>query len=144
MLQSLQACANFVAGGLNMKKVFVAFLAIPLFLMGCSMSTQNNVDKHDAAQSSLQSWAYALVTWNGYVYKMTDEVVSEVGKQIGTIKNHSTHESSTIPNLFSNKYPKGTQLFKIKNVGTDTSIAVQDDNVFYRGEKVEGMKTAAK
>ena len=101
MLQSLQACANFVAGGLNIKKVFVAFLAIPLFLLGCSMSTQNNVDKHDVAQSSLQSWAYALVTWNGYVYKMTDEVVSEVGKQIGTIKNHSTHESSTIPNLFS-------------------------------------------
>jgi hypothetical protein len=126
-----------------MKKVFVAFLAIPIFLMGCSTSAQNNVDKQDVAQSSLQSWAYALVTWNGYVYKMTDEVVSEVGKQIGTIKNYSSNESSTIPNLFSNKYPKGTKLYKIKNVGTDTSIAVQDDNVFYKAEKVEGMKTAA-
>jgi uncharacterized lipoprotein NlpE involved in copper resistance len=126
-----------------MKKLVVAFLAIPLFLMGCSMSAQNNADKHDVAQSSLQSWAYPLVTWNGYAYKMTDEVVSEVGKQIGTIKNYSSNESSTIPNLFSNKYPKGTKLYKIKNVGTDTSIAVQDNNVFYKADKVEGMKTAA-
>lgn len=107
------------------------------------MSAQNNVDKQDVAQSSLQSWAYALVTWNGYVYKMTDEVVAEVGKQIGTIKNYSSSESSTIPNLFSNKYPKGTKLFKIKNIGTDTSIAVQDDQTFYKAVKVEGMKTAA-
>lgn len=107
------------------------------------MSAQNNVDKQDVAQSSLQSWAYSLVTWNGYVYKMTDEVVAEVGKQIGTIKNYSSNESSTIPNLFSNKYPKGTKLFKIKNEGTDTSIAVQDDQAFYKAVKVEGMKTAA-
>lgn len=126
-----------------MKKVFFTFLAIPLFLMGCSMSTQNNVDKNDVAHSSLQSWAYEFVTWNGYVYKMTDEVVSEVGKQIGTIKKNSTNESSEIPNLFSNKYPKGTKLFKVKNVGTDTYIAVQSNNMFYKAEKVEGMKTAA-
>lgn len=107
------------------------------------MSAQNNVNKQDVAQDSLQSWAYELVTWDGHVYKMTDEVVSEVGKQIGTIKKHSSNESSTIPNLFSNKYPIGTKLYKIKNVGTDTSIAVLDDHVFYKAEKVEGMKTAA-
>lgn len=120
-------------GGIWMYKALVIILAIPLFLMACSNSKQYN----------LQSWAFDVVTWNHEVYKITNEAVTEIDDEIGTIKKHSTNESSDLPNLFSNKYKKGTKLFKIKNVETNDYIAVQDDGIYYKAEKMEGMKTAA-
>ncbi|MFD3258017.1 hypothetical protein ACE3MQ_05325 [Paenibacillus lentus] len=116
-----------------MKKALVLILAMPLFLVACLSSNQHN----------LQSWAFDVVTWNHEVYKITNEAVTEIDGEIGTIKKHSTNESSDLPNLFSNKYKKGTKLFKIKNVETNNYIAVQDDSIYYKAEKMEGMKTAA-
>ncbi|MBB6674626.1 hypothetical protein [Cohnella nanjingensis] len=63
--------------------------------------------------------------------------------EIGTINKYATNESSNLPNLFSNKYKKGTKLLKIMNVETSDFIAVQDDGKFYKAEKMEGMKTEA-
>ncbi|XID91972.1 hypothetical protein ACF3MZ_26390 [Paenibacillaceae bacterium WGS1546] len=116
-----------------MKKALVLILAMPLFLVACSSSNQH----------TLQSWAFYVVTWNHEVYKITNEAVTEIDDEIGTIKIHSTKESSELPNLFSNKYKKGTKLFKIKNVETNDYIAIQDDGKYYKAEKMEGMKTAA-
>lgn len=116
-----------------MKQALVIILAIPLFLVACSSSKQSNS----------HSWAFDVVTWNHEVYKVTNEVVAEIDDEIGTIKNYSTDESSDLPNLFSNKYKKGTKLFKIKNVESNDYIAVQDKDIYYKAEKMEGMKTAA-
>ncbi|MGG4554047.1 hypothetical protein [Paenibacillus humicus] len=115
-----------------MKKALVIILAVPIFLGLWSCSNQHN----------LQSWAFDVVTWNHEVYKITNEAVTEIDDEIGTIKKHSTNESSELPNLFSNKYNKGTKLFKIKNVETNDYIAVQDDGLYYKAEKMEGMKIA--
>ena len=60
-----------------MKKLLLLLLISILFLVACSNSNPD----------SLQSWAYSLVTWNNDVYKMTDEVITEVDSKIGTIKN---------------------------------------------------------
>lgn len=75
--------------------------------------------------------------------KVTNEVVTEIDDEIGTIKIHSTNESSTLPNRFSNKYKKGTKLFKIINVEPKEFIAVQDNGVYFIAVRLEGMKTAA-
>lgn len=116
-----------------MKKALAFILSSMLFLAACSNSSQNN----------LQSWAFDVVTWNHGVYKVTNEVVTEVENEIGTINKYATNESSALPNLFSNKYKKGTKLFKMMNVESSDFIAVQDDGKFYKAEKMEGMKTAA-
>lgn len=77
------------------------------------------------------------------MYKVTNEAVTKIDYEIGAIKKHSTNESSNLPNLFSNKYKIGTKLFKIKNVETNDYIAVQDDNMYYKAEKMDGIKTTA-
>jgi len=116
-----------------MKRVLALILAAMLFLMACS----------GPKEESLQSWAFDVVTWNQGVYQMTSEVVTEVEKEIGKIKKHSTKESSELPNLFSNKYEKGTKLFKIKNLDTKDYIAVLSEGTYFKAKKLEGMKTAA-
>jgi hypothetical protein len=106
-----------------------------LSLVGCSNS----------GHSELQSWAFDVVTWENGVYKVTNETVTanEMESEIGKIKKYSTNESDKLPNLFSNKYKKGTKLFKVKNVETDDYIAVKDDETYYKAVKMDGMSTAA-
>lgn len=109
-----------------MRKTIVLLFASSLLLMACSN------------QNTLQSWAHDVVTWNHEAYKVTAEVVTDIEDEIGTIKRHSTNEASVLPNLFSNKYEKGTKLFKIKDVDTAEYIAVQADGVYYKAEFMAG------
>lgn len=115
-----------------MKKALALILIPILFLVSCSNSNQDK----------LQSWAFDVVTWNNEIYKVTNEVVTEVENEIGSIKKHSTNETSELPNLFSNKYKEGTKLFKIANVETSDYIAILENGTYYKAEKMEGMKTA--
>lgn len=89
-----------------MRRTFVFILSSMLLLVACSSSGINE----------LQSWAFDVVTWENGVYKVTTETVPtiDVEIKIGTIKKHSTNESDRLPNLFSNKYKKGTKLCKVK------------------------------
>lgn len=118
-----------------MKRASVFILTLKLFLAACSNS----------GHSELQSWAFDVVTWKNGIYKVTNETVTttEVEIEIGIIKKHSTNESSELPNLFSNKYKKGTKLFKVKNVETTDYITVKDDETYYKAVKMDGMNTAA-
>lgn len=113
-----------------MKKSLTLLLALMLLLVACSNSNPK----------SLQSWAYDVVTWNNAVYKVTNEVTTEIESEIGTIKKHSTNESDNLPNLFSNKYPKGTKLFKIKDVKTSSYIAVLDNGIYYKANNIRSLK----
>ncbi|TVX88167.1 hypothetical protein [Paenibacillus agilis] len=90
----------------------------------------------------LQSWAYYVVTWNNGVYKITDEKVTEIEEEIGTINIYSTNESGEISNLFSNKYKEGTKLYKIADLDTNEHIAVLDNGIYYRSDRLVGMKTS--
>jgi len=74
---------------------------------------------------------------------MTNETVSNPGEQIGTIKKFSSNEASKIPNLFSNKYKKGTRLFEIEGLDRGEAIAVEvEDHKFIKAIRQIGMKTA--
>ncbi|WP_051237106.1 hypothetical protein [Paenibacillus pinihumi] len=117
-----------------MKKTsLLLFFCLTFVFSGCS----------DSAQEQLQSWAFDVVTWDHGVYRMTNEAVNDIGKQIGVIKVQSTKERSGLPNLFSNRYKKGTRLYQIHNVDPADGIAVQENGTYYKAERVGGMKTAA-
>jgi len=109
-----------------MKRIIVLISITILLLVACSNSKQGE----------LQSWAFDVVTWKSGVYKVTYEVVTETEKEIGTIKKHSTNESGALPNLFSNKYKRGTKLFKIKNTDTNDYIAILDNGTYYKAERI--------
>lgn len=117
-----------------MKKIqILIFIVAMLFCVSCS----------NAKQDDLHSWAFDVVTWDHAVYKVTNDIVYEVEEQIGTIKKYSTNESDHLPNLFSNKYKKGTKLFKIINIEAIESIAVLKDDTLLKAIRMDGMKTAA-
>lgn len=80
---------------------------------------------------SSSSWAKTFVVWKGYTYKISDEYVDEVDKEIGKVTKYSDHEGTYNGN-FSNKYKKGTKYFSIKGIRTDEAIAIQEQGGKYR------------
>ncbi|NRD77085.1 hypothetical protein HPT25_06190 [Bacillus sp. BRMEA1] len=90
--------------------------------MGCSNQKTENV--------SSASWAYAFVVWNGYVYKITNEKVEQIDREIGEVTIYSDREG-TYPGNFSNSYKKGTKYYSIKGISSDQAIAIQEQNGKY-------------
>ncbi|ETT85280.1 hypothetical protein MKZ08_07550 [Viridibacillus sp. FSL R5-0477] len=86
-----------------------------LFLFTCLMI----LPKH----SSATTWAFSFVSWNGYVYEVTDEPVTDIDKEIGHVTSYSDMEP--LGGNFSNTYKKGTMYFSIKGINTAQAIAVQ-------------------
>ncbi|MBH0231473.1 hypothetical protein [Halobacillus yeomjeoni] len=74
--------------------------------------------------SGATSWAYPFVVWDGYVYEITEEPVSEVEEEIGevTAYNDMAQERGN----FSNALQEGTPYYKISGVSSDKAIAVKD------------------
>lgn len=104
-----------LVNSLMSKRTFLIMLCIILVLSGCAKSTQK----------AAQSWAYPFVIYNGSAYAVTDETVSGIGKQIGTVRYYSTDERSQEKNLFSNCYQAGTELYSIQNIDIQDAIAVK-------------------
>lgn len=76
------------------------------------------------------SWAYSFVVWDGNVYEVTKEKVSEgdIGRHIGEVKTRPNDMTGSYYGNASNAYPKGTNYFEIKGESTATSIAVEIEN----------------
>ncbi|MFE6169871.1 hypothetical protein ACFVP8_18655 [Viridibacillus arvi] len=88
---------------------------IALFIFICFMTLPNH--------SSATKWVYSLVTWDGYVYEVTDELITEIDKEIGHVTSYSDMEP--LGGNFSNTYKKGTKYFSIKGISTEQAIAIQ-------------------
>jgi hypothetical protein len=86
---------------------------------------------------ALAEWAYLFVVWDGYIYVVSYEYVTEVEKEIGKVTLYSTHEG-TYAGHFSNAYPEGTIYYSIKGVSTEDSIAVQDSEGKYKRANRDG------
>jgi hypothetical protein len=82
------------------------------------------------SKSLATSWAYPFVVWDGYIYIVNDEYVTEVDEEIGQVTRYSDMYQQ--PGNFSNVYEKGTKYYSIKGVNTDESIAVDDGNGNYK------------
>jgi hypothetical protein len=109
---------------LRIKNLLALTIFIALFSITTGCSSFSN-------QKSSADWAYSCVVWNGYIYKVSDEYVEEVGKEIGEVTKYSDMEGTYSGN-FSNKYEKGTKYFSIKNISTDEAIAVKEQDGKYR------------
>ncbi len=74
-------------------------------------------------------WVHPFVVWNGYVYVVSEQYVTEVGKEIGEVTKYSDMEQ--YPGNFSNVFKKGTKYYSIVGINTKKSIAIQDVNGNY-------------
>jgi hypothetical protein len=76
------------------------------------------------------SWAYSFVVWDGYIYVISDEYLTEIGSEIGQVTKYSDMEQFS--GNFSNAYKKGTKYYSIEGISTDVAIAIQEDEGKYR------------
>jgi hypothetical protein len=75
-------------------------------------------------------WVYRFVVWDGYVYVVKEEYVTEIDREIGQVTKYSDMEQ--YPGNFSNFYKKGTKYYSIKGISTDESIAVEEERGRYK------------
>ena len=75
------------------------------------------------------SWAYSFVVWDGYIYVISDEYVTDIGNEIGHVTRHSDMEQYS--GNFSNAYKKGTKYYSIDGISTDKAIAVEESDDQY-------------
>jgi hypothetical protein len=108
------------------KKNLLLALAIFIVLISITSGCSNFSTQKSSADS-----AYGFVVWNGYIYKVSDEYVEEITKEIGEVTKYSDMEGIYSGN-FSNKYEKGTKYFSIKGISTDEAIAIKEQDGKYR------------
>lgn len=64
-------------------------------------------------KSLATSWAYLFVVWDGYIYVVHDEYVTEVDHVIGNVTTFSDMEQYS--GNFSNAYKIGTKYYSRNN-----------------------------
>jgi hypothetical protein len=101
-------------------KQILSFLLLVIFLCSFIFPTTSFATK----------WVHKFVVWDGYVYVVKDEYVTEIDKEIGQVKKYSDMEQYS--GNFSNVYKKGTKYYSIKGISTDESIAVEDESGKYK------------
>ncbi|WP_245804744.1 lysozyme inhibitor LprI family protein [Halobacillus hunanensis] len=92
------------------------------------------------------SWAYPFVVWDGYIYVVSDEYVTEIDSEIGQVTKYSEMEQYS--GNFSNVYEKGTKYYSIENTSTedtgDTQINDQESTSEHTNSNDEKSSTSNK
>ncbi|MCM3673266.1 hypothetical protein M3699_05075 [Peribacillus simplex] len=70
------------------------------------------------------SWAFQFVVWQGYIYVVSNEYVTEIDSEIGQVTKYSDMESYS--GNFSNTFKKGTKYYSIKGISTDEAILLKN------------------
>ncbi len=81
--------------------------------------------------NTLADWAYKFVVFNDFTYVISDENVTEIDREIGTVTKYSDDEGNYYGN-FSNIYEKGTKYYSIKGISTKIAIAVEADGKYIK------------
>ncbi|WGU93335.1 hypothetical protein QJQ58_22785 [Paenibacillus dendritiformis] len=114
-------------------RYFLCFAIImSVIITGCT--------SEDKLSTSSGDWRISSVTLNGYLYRATEEIVTGIDEQIGTVEKYSDDESylKSYKDTFSNKYPVGTNLYSIKGVPVTEAIAAEVSNNTYYKLNCEG------
>ncbi len=86
-------------------------------------------------KSLATSWAYNFVVWEGYIYEITDEYVTDVDLEVGKVTAYSDMES--LSGNFSNTYEVGTKYYTINGVSSDEAIAIEEpDGKYIKAVKI--------
>jgi hypothetical protein len=80
-------------------------------------------------------WVHPFVVWNGYVYVVSEQYVTEVGQEIGEVTKYSDMEQ--YPGNFSNVFKKGTKYYAIRDINRKEAIAIQDVNGYIKADRGE-------
>lgn len=105
--------------------LIVCFLILSACTKNKSEKVSTPIESTTAVTERQQSYAFPAIKWEGRVYKVTTEEVSDVEKEIGEVKEFSGIELKNEPDNFSNHFPVGTKLYSIKNIDTKTAIAIK-------------------
>lgn len=94
---------------------FIFYTFFFILLVGCKQSSTD--------------WAFHFVVWNEDIYEIDKSVIVDVEKEIGTVKKYIENEGN-YKGVFSNFVPKGTKLYKIKDINVNEAIAVELDGYY--------------
>lgn len=87
------------------------------------------------SKSLATDWAYPFVVWEGYIYEVTDEYVTDVDIEVGEVTAFSDMEE--LSGNFSNTYEVGTKYYTIEGVSSDEAIAIEEaDGNYIKAVKV--------
>jgi hypothetical protein len=116
---------------IDMKKLttllFVLFF--PLLLSSCS-----SVENHSLSENQ----ALKVIIFKGTNYRVTEEAVDMkyIQQKVGQVNSYSNQRGEhNIVDAFSNVFPVGTELYKIKDADINLSIAVKKDSLYLRALK---------
>lgn len=118
-------------------KLVLLTVFLLILLTGCTHNSEeqtNVTNSKDTALVSSASWSVdKLIMFNKNVYMGSDEkvAITEVQEQLGMIENSSDDEAAANKENFSNHYPVGTKLYKIKSYSSQDAIAVEIDKDTY-------------
>ncbi|MBE4909627.1 hypothetical protein IMZ08_16360 [Bacillus luteolus] len=86
-------------------------------------------------KSLATDWEYPFVVWEGYIYEVTDEYVTDVDIEVGEVTAYSDMEQ--LSGNFSNTYEVGTKYYTIKGESSDEVIAVEEiDGKYVKAVKI--------
>lgn len=71
-------------------------------------------------------WAYGFIKWKGISYKVTGEKLdkSDIAAKLGQVESYTNDENFSSRLTYSNKYPAGTEFFKINGLPEKEAIAI--------------------
>jgi len=120
----------------------LVIVMIVILLLGAGCGRQ----QEQASTSSTNSWAYEFIQWQDVTYRLTDEVVENIGEPIGSVESYSLDELASTDGVFSNAFAVGTPIYSIDQVSTEDAIAVEQDGKWVRLFNTEkfGWKLPAK
>ncbi|MGG0814290.1 hypothetical protein ABE142_16745 [Paenibacillus alvei] len=101
-----------------------------LFVTACQTVQQHTSKKapDTPMEASSMSWPYGrMIFFNHLIYVGSDEKVDKVDELLGEIELSSDKEEAVKGNSFSNFYPVGTKLYKMKGTSENEAIAVETD-----------------
>jgi hypothetical protein len=111
--------------------IFLMLLLCFLSLLGCS-------SKLVVDDKTLGEQALKIVIFKGINYHVTNVSVDPIliEQKIGQINSYSSKSGEHyIVDAFSNAFPIGTELYKIKDNDVDQQIVIKSDSIYLRAIK---------
>lgn len=107
--------------------LFVLFF--PILLLSCS-----TVENHSFSENQ----ALKVIIFKGTMYRVTEETVDlkYIEQKVGQVNSFSNQSGEHyVVDAFSNAFPVGTELYKIKDADINLYIAVKKDSLYLRALK---------
>lgn len=115
-----------------MQKLLVIFIIACMMLILTACCTNERTETN-------ASWPYNnMIIFHGNRYVGSDDQVQQIDNLLGEIQSSSNREEDSSGDSFSNTYPVGTKLYKIKGINEETAIAVEvKKNLYIKAARKE-------